>query len=85
MRARGCWRIRRIHSAAERCGCVEGDAGPHPVDDPVWAYLDLEKLAAEPRVPGRRRRVRSLENMMALLLTGETASRANTSTWGAGR
>jgi len=38
-------------------------------DDPVLAYLDLEKLAAEPRIPGRRRRVRNLENMMALLLT----------------
>jgi len=38
-------------------------------DDPVLAYLDLEKLAAEPRIPGRHRWVRNLENMMALLLT----------------
>jgi asparagine synthase (glutamine-hydrolysing) len=36
--------------------------------DPVLAYLDLEKLAAEPRVRGRVPRARHTEMMMALLL-----------------
>ena len=37
--------------------------------DPVLAYLDLEKLAAEPRIHGRVPRARHTEMMMALLLT----------------
>jgi asparagine synthase (glutamine-hydrolysing) len=36
--------------------------------DPVLAYLDLEKLAAEPRIAGRVPRARHTEMMMALLL-----------------
>ena len=36
--------------------------------DPVLAYLDLEKLAAEPRVRGRVPRARHTEMMMALML-----------------
>ena len=40
-----------------------------PADDPVFAYLDLQKLAAEPRIRGRMPRDRYVEITMALMLT----------------
>ena len=43
--------------------------GRIPAGDPVLAYLDLGKFAAEPRIRGRVPRERYTETLMALMLT----------------
>jgi asparagine synthase (glutamine-hydrolysing) len=52
-------------------GTLKAMIGRIAPGDPVLAYLDLEKLAAEPRIRGRVARARHTEMMMALLLAGK--------------
>ncbi len=68
-------------SPAERCGCIEGDAGPHPgrrsrpgVSRPREARRRASRSRTAPAVRG-------LENMMALLLTENCVTREHP-TWG---
>jgi asparagine synthase (glutamine-hydrolysing) len=51
-------------------GALKAMIGRIAPGDPVLVYLDLEKLAAEPRIRGRVPRARHTEMMMALLLAG---------------